>query len=453
MISRYRFYRNSLICRSYGADSLDMATTNSIAVATYRRRLLPGTIVVGFFLLLSFLPAIAAEPQRLGLDDFARLMDQRHPRLAQASLAIEAAYGRADQARRYPNPNFEISGSEINDRAGPSGIWSPFFSQEIVRRDKRRLDIAVAQQSIQESTWLYHVQRFALLTHVRERYFDLLALQRRAETLDRAATAQRQLVDLFRRLEAAGQGTRIDLLNAEGSLAEIESDLEATRASYQAAFRRLGAAVGEPNLPPTAVVGALDADLPTYDLETLIATAGQSHPQIMAARVAVIRAQLLFQRAEVERRPNITLGGGYVWQGQNRSHDWSIAVQLPIPLWNRNEGNIRAARAEMGQATLEIRRLELELTERIAEAFQRYVAAKRRAESFRDQILPRAREAVQLAVKAQASGQIDSLQVFRAQRDLLDQELEGIRHMTEAWQAAAALSGLMLEEDWPVFPK
>ncbi|MCX7702311.1 MAG: TolC family protein [Gemmataceae bacterium] len=417
------------------------------------RRRNPCRAVVLASVMLTFGLANAEEPQRLGLDDFVRLMDQRHPRLAQANLAIEAAYGRADQASRYPNPTLDVSGAEINDRTGPSGIWSPFFTQEIVRRDKRRLDIAAAQQAIQESTWLYYVERFALLTRVRERYFDVLALQRRAETLERAAAAQQQLVELARRLEAAGQGTRIDLLNAEIALRQIDSDLEATRASYRAAFHRLGAVVGEPDLPVVQLVGTLDAELPQYDLETLVATVRQSHPQILAARVAVNRAHLLLRRAEVERKPNITLGAGYVWQGQNRSHDWSLAIRLPIPLWNRNEGNIRAAQAEVGQATLEIRRLELELSDRIAEAFQRYAAGKRRAESFRDQILPRARDAFDLAVKGQAAGQIDSVRVLLAQRTLLDNELEGIRHMSEAWQAAAVLSGLMLEEAWPIFPK
>ncbi len=414
-------------------------------------------ILVAVTLLFSVLgdggKARCSEPQRIGLDDLVRLMDERHPRLAQAALAIEAAYGRAEQARLYPNPTLDVTGSEINDRTGPSGIWSPFFTQEIVRRDKRRLEIAAAQQLIHESTWLYHVERFALLTRIRERYFDLLSLQYRAEALQKALSAQQRLVELSRNLEKAGQGTRVDRLNEEVISDQIESELEATRRSYQTAFRRLSAAVAEPELPIVPVVGSLEVELPEYELDRLIGTVRQSHPQILAARVAVDRARLLLQRAELERQSNVTVGAGYVWQGQNRSHDWSISVRFPIPLWNRNEGNIRAARAEWAQAAQEVQRLELELTDRIAEAFQQYAAAKSRAESFRRQITPRAREIFDLSVKAQASGQMDALRVLLAQRALLDNELELIRHTSEAWRAAAVLSGLMLEEVWPVFPK
>lgn len=389
----------------------------------------------------------------IGLDDLVRTLDQKHPRLAQAALVIEAAHGQAIQAGRYPNPVFTLTGDEINDRTGTSGIWSPFFTQEIVRRDKRRLNIAAAQQTIQESTYAYHIERFVLLTLLRQRYFEVLSLQRRIELLREAVKAESQLAELARRLEQAGQTSRVELLNQQASLSRVQGDLQASESELGPAFRRLAATAGDPDLPYAPLAGTLDSPLPDYELAEMLAAARQGHPQILAARVAIEKARLLLNRAEVESRPNFTLGAGYTWQSQNRSHDWGLSFSLPVPLWNRNQGNIRSARAELGQALQEVGRLEIELTDRIAEAHQKYVAAKRRQVSFREEVIPRLSQSYELAVKAQASGQIDLFRVIAGRRALLDAQLELVKTQAEAWQAAAVLSGLMLEEVWPILPK
>jgi len=398
------------------------------------------------------IPADEATPP-IGLDDLVRLLDKNHPRLAQAALEIEAAHGQAIQVGRYPNPVLTVTGDEINDRAGRSGIWSPFFTQEIVRRDKRRLSIAAAQQAIEQATYAYHIERFVLLTWIRQRYFEVLATQRSIEVLEEAVRADRELTELARRLEKAGQSPRSELVNQEAALARLEAELEAARMEYRVAFRRLATAAGVPELPLTNLVGRLDFDPPDYDLEAMLKAARQAHPQIQAARVAVERARLLVHRAEAEVRPNLTLGAGYTWQGQNRSHDWGVSLSLPLPVWNRNQGNIRSAQAEWGKAIQETRKLELELTEQISQAYQNYVSAKLQAKAFRQRVIPLATEAVNLASKAQQSGQASVFDVLSTRRWLLLHQLALVKHDTQVWQAAAILSGLMLEETWPVFPK
>jgi cobalt-zinc-cadmium efflux system outer membrane protein len=233
----------------------------------------------------------------------------------------------------------------------------------------------------------------------------------------------------------------------------VQGDLQASESELGPAFRRLAATAGDPDLPYAPLAGTLDSPLPDYELAEMLAAARQGHPQILAARVAIEKARLLLNRAEVESRPNFTLGAGYTWQSQNRSHDWGLSFSLPVPLWNRNQGNIRSARAELGRAVQEISRLEIELTDRIAEAHQRFVAAKGRVRVFRDEVVPRLSQSYELAAKAQATGQFDLFRVIVARRTLLEAQLESVKTQAEAWQAAAVLSGLMLEEVWPILPK
>ncbi|MBA4192780.1 MAG: hypothetical protein C0467_32855, partial [Planctomycetaceae bacterium] len=116
---------------------------------------------------------------------------------------------------------------------------------------------------------------------------------------------------------------------------------------------------------------------------------------------------------------------------------------------NRNQGNIRAAKAELGMAIQSVGRVENELVGRVAAAFQTYAAARQRAELYRVEILPRATETYDLSMKAFKGGQFEYLRVIQAQRAVAEAKLELNKSLGDAWRSAAELSGLLLEDSWP----
>src|SRR5206468_10271082 len=132
------------------------------------------------------------------------------------------------------------------------------------------------------------------------------------------------------------------------------------------------------------VGGSLDETLPDYELDQLRKYVLVVHPDVGSAHAGLERAKLLWQRAQAEVIPNVTVSGGYVRQNQNRSDDYTVGVSVPVPVWNRNQGNVLAAQALVGEATREINRVENDLTERVAAAHRDYASARRRAERFAD---------------------------------------------------------------------
>jgi len=154
----------------------------------------------------------------------------------------------------------------------------------------------------------------------------------------------------------------------------------------------------------------------------------------------------------VEPYPNPTLIAGYTRQNQNISSDYDLGVSLPIPLWNRNQGNIQSARAMVGEATQQIGMAQNDLTGRLGVAFRNFASARRLAERYKTAILPRAKEAFDLSTKAYQGGQFEYLRVLTAERMLAQAYLEYVNALKNAWQAASVISGLALEDDWPPKP-
>jgi cobalt-zinc-cadmium efflux system outer membrane protein len=144
--------------------------------------------------------------------------------------------------------------------------------------------------------------------------------------------------------------------------------------------------------------------------------------------------------------------GGFIRQFENRSYDGAFGLTMPVPVWNRNQGNIRAAKAELGMAIQTVGQTENELAARVALAYQTYAAARERAEIYRKELVPRAEETYKLSLAAFKGGQFEYLRVIQAQRAVAEARLELNKSLGEAWRSAGELSALLLEDSWPNLP-
>ncbi len=389
----------------------------------------------------------------LTLEALVALGLEQNPRIAKVSFAVEAARGRAYQAGLYPNPLVALTWDELNDKTGRSGVNTlPLVSQEIVLGGKLKLSRAAAEREIEQANWGVMAERYAMLSGIRAAYFDVLALQERVRFLCEIRGNARDVTKTFRNLRENAQLADIDVLPVEAELARYEADVESAQAEKAAAYKRLAALLGIHRLSITKVAGLFeDYSFPNYDAESTPQYVLSVHPEIQQAQWAVEKAKLVVQRAKAEPIPNLSVNGGYVRQNQNRSDDYTLGVSASIPLWNKNQGNIRATEAELCAALQEVGRVENDLTDRVAIALREYAAARKRAEMYQAVLSP-AEQAQNIATADQRRN-LSPLQVLELQRSLRQARLERLKSLGDAWKAAATISGLTIEDNWPPAPK
>lgn len=397
------------------------------------------------------LPAPAAEQSVLTLDSLTDLGLQQNPALQRLSFGIEAERGRAVQAGLYPNPQFSVSGENLGSRIGSGGqITAPFFSQEIVTAGKLRLSRAVVNRQVDQATLDLMAQRYVLLATVRRDYFDVLAVQRRVEILDGLVRLSSKSVETAQRLVEAKEIAELDLIQFRVERNRFRAERDAAERERTAAFRRMAANLGTPDLQVMPLEDLLKLPDPAYEFEPTKSLVISTHPQLRAAQVGVSRAQVALQLAEAQPIPNVSVGAGYMRDNIDRQDQWSFQVGLPLPIFNRNQGNIRAARAEIGGAKRQVEETSNDLVARLATSFGDFSAAKERVDQFRTDILPDARKAYELSLRAFQGGEFQYLRVLQAQRTLGEADLEYVRSLGEMWKSAADISGLLLEENWPL---
>ncbi len=398
-------------------------------------------------------PADAATPG-MTLDALVALALEQNPRLAKVTFGVEAARGRAFQAGLYPNPVVAFVFDELKDKTGPSGVNQlPMFNQEIVMGRKLTLSRAAAEREVEQANWGVMAERYAMLAEIRAAYFDALALQERVQLLCDVRRYGRDITKTVRSLrDDAKQLADIDVLPVEAELFRYEADVESAQAEKAAAYKQLAASLGLHRLSITKVAGRFeDFSFPDYSAEYTPLYVLSVHPEVQAAQWGVEKAKLLVQRAKAEPIPNLTVNAGYVRQNQNHSDDISLGVKASIPLWDKNQGHIRAAEAELCAAIQEVARLENDLTVRVATSLREYAAASKRADKYRA-VIGKAEKAQNIANEDQRRN-LSPLMVLELQRSLRQARLERLKSLGDAWKAAANISGLTIEDNWPPAPK
>ena len=266
-----------------------------------------------------------------------------------------------------------------------------------------------------------------------------------------AATLAAEAVGVSQQLFNVGAADRPDLLAGEIEAQQAQLELVAARNRQDRTWRRLAQVVGDPTLVRQPLDGRLDAVLPMLDRERALETLVRDSPELKAARAGVERAQLALQRARKEPIPDLVVRAG-PWYNRELLEPgrtpvgWEAFadVGVAIPLFNRNQGNVEAARAELARARAEVVRLELVLRARFADVFDQYSTARQRGQVYRTEIVPRAEEAHNLFLARFRETAAAYPQVLIAQRTLL-QVTESYLDVLEAgWGAVVQIQGLLL---------
>ena len=397
--------------------------------------------------LVAGLPMEGTVPTPRTLEEFVALAERSHPRMLAARAIVEAARGRAVQARLYPNPVIAGFSPQI---AGPSSQWSGTVAQDLVTGGKLRLQQQAAIRDIQRTEYELIRARFDVLRGVRQSYYQLLVAQRRIEIYKLLLDIAKRSYEIGRQLAEAGEGTKADVLfwSIERDRAEVRI-LNAT-VFIETGRRELAAAIGLPRVDIERLEADLFQELPNFDLKELQEAVVRSNALPRAAEARIAGNQWALERAVVQPIPNVNLMGGYQRQVGIPAEDQGLAqVMMSVPLFDRNQGNIRAARADIATARASLRMVELDLATQTAQAVAAYRTSQRLVDWYEEYILPKARETVTLTQTLYARGEVTFLSLLQAQKILTETELAYVDAQAERWNGAVAIADLLQLEEFP----
>ena len=387
--------------------------------------------------------SVADDAVGLTLQALEELALANNPSLAQGQALIWQAEGNWTQVGLYPNPVAGYTASEIGQE-GEAGQEGAFVSQTLVTADKLQLNRAVASWDIERARWQTEAQRLRVLNDVRIRFYEVLGAQRTVEIAEELRAVAEGGVRVARERFEARQVAQPDVLQAEIQLNQVRMLLQNARYQEEAARRQLANVVGIPALPADPLVGDLE-DLPAaVDAEGLWQRILAVNPVLESARAQAQRAQAQIRREQAQPIPDVETQFSVQYDAATHFTVANAQVGVALPIHNRNQGNISAAAAAVHRATANVARLELSLRDRLAEAYRRYSIARNQVEVYRDDILPKAEQNLELATAAYGAGAFDFLRVLTARQTMFETRVEYVASLTNLQQSLVELEGLLL---------
>ena len=387
-------------------------------------------------------PVAAGGLAPLSLEDLRQIAVSRNPTLEQARAQVAQAQGNWLQAGLYPNPTVGYDGGANN---APFDAHGGFVSQNIVLGDKLGLNRAVASCDVQRAQWEAQAQRLRVVNDIEIRYVAALGAQRQVAVTSELLKFASEGVRISEKLLEGEQVARADVLQARLQQSQTRILLRNAEVQAHAAWKQLGTILGWNDFPLRPLEGDLEDPVLGVEWESAYGELIGGSPLIHAARSRAAAAMVQVRREQAEPIPNLQVTGSV---GRDfltpQFMMYGLQVGVALPVFDRNQGNIAAATAELATAQAEVSRLELSLRDQLATTFQRYESAHNEVETYRDSILPTARDNLQLTQQGYEEGEFDLLRVLTARRDLTEANINYVKSLTELRIAVIEIRGMLL---------
>ncbi len=369
---------------------------------------------------------------------------ERNPELKFYQAEIAAARGGRKTAGSLANP--ELSGGVGQKRVsggGPSaeGIaWSATVMQPFEWPGRPGLRKAIANRDIELAELGYGRFKVALAGRVRTLAYGLFAAQEKAAAAGEVAERFKALREVLVQRDPAGLTPLLETRVVEAT--ELNAQRKASEAllASQSALLELNQLRGA---APDAGLSVRQTHLafrPAESKNTLIALARTNNFEVRVRALELAQQGFRVDLAKNERYPTISVGPSISEErAGDRERIIGVGVSLPLPLWNRNTGNIEAAKARRIQAETSFYVTQREMERRVIEAALTYETKLREMAKWRPDSVEHFREAAEVADRHYRLGAVPISTYVELQKQYLE-AVEGLLDTKkEALEAAAQL--------------
>jgi cobalt-zinc-cadmium efflux system outer membrane protein len=348
---------------------------------------------------------------------------ESNPSIAAGRHRISAAEARAVQAGLMPNPTVELESENFGGRGDLAGFNSAettaVISQEIPLGGKRGHRREVGELEAQLAQADLEVVILDSMAATSSAFYRVLAARQRVDLAAELLELAERFANSVRIRVEAGKVSPIESTRASIEVSQTRIALSRSERELDTARTLLAATWGSSIVDFDAVVGDLPASVSPPALELLLDHLGRS-PGIRRLEVIEQRQALVVELEQSRRIPDLTVAAGPRWYAATGDSAWVAGLSIPIPIFDRRQGDRQAAGFEVEQTRREAEAERVTLQANLRATLDRLRAVTTEVESLTREIVPAAEEAFAATETGYLGGKLGFLNVLDAQRALFD---------------------------------
>jgi outer membrane protein, heavy metal efflux system len=313
------------------------------------------------------------EAEKIFLDSNLQLLAQKYNINAQQALII--------QAKLWPNPNFSISHGLYSGTlkeffpTGANDETSAGLSQLILLAGKRNKQIKIAQATAKLSEYQFFDLLRTLKYTLRTDFFNVYYLQQSEKVYNEEMNALQKVVNAFAQQEGKGYIAEKEVVRIRAQLYSLQSEhndlinqLNDVQSELRLILQFKPGKYIDP-IPDSAAITNLDPN--KYALNVLTDSAYQNRADLQIARTNTNINKLNYNYQKALAVPDVTLSLGYDEQGSFLANYLGIGASIDLPFFNRNQGNIKSAKAMIDYSNATQKSTQATVEENVARSLQK----------------------------------------------------------------------------------
>ncbi len=351
-------------------------------------------------------------------------------RLLAARFDVTVAEARIIQARLRPNPvlstgaNYlDILGSGFNPNtstAGPTEVNGRIdFLLERGKKRQERIAVAEAARAVSQLDVLNATR--TLLFDVQSAFTDVLLAKENLALTQASLDAFNRIVTINRARVDAGDLAKVELIRSEVASLQFANQVRQAESRLRMAKNRLQAMIGRTAfVPGFDVLGELRREATVPERPDILRSALAARPDLDALKRDQARSLADIRLQLAQGKVDVTVGAGVNRQFGVKNYGGGSSVgvflSVPLPVYNRNEGEIERARREQQQVLARIRALEQEIAAEVENAHEQSRTALNLLAKIETDMLERARQVREITDFSYRRGEASFVELLDAQR-------------------------------------
>lgn len=379
-------------------------------------------------------PAIN-QSSKLHINDINERVAKNNPQLRAARFRIDEAQGQVTQSGLLANPEL---GLELNKNVQSSeGGISLSFAQRFPITNRLSLEKRISQQQLDIAKGEVKTAQRTLITDAQDIAVEILHNRQRAAYLEK----QSEILSKFAKLieDSANEGvlSPLDANQAKVEAVTLSSELAKFRTQDKVLLSKLKAYIG---LDPTRKL-ELVGQLPATKLPKEALVLGNRSEY----RTILLQIQESENRVALAKANKYQDIEGSIFTSVDREEDApegietegtiGVGVSIPLQLYNKNEGNIKSARAYASRISREKEALALLITQEVVTEREEMKGWLSQAEQLSNNLLPLANDNAEQLEKAYRDGQAPFTSVLKARNQQLALQSQNIDNLESFYKA------------------
>lgn len=375
----------------------------------------------------------------LTLDEAIRLALEHSPTVAAARREIEATEGQILQGSLRPNPDIAYAAEDMRhaSRSSTAQLDIP-----IETAGKREARIEAAQRGRIVAVSDLGSAQLRLRAAVTAAFFDVLAAQELTALAKQTVLLAQRATDIASKRVTAGKVSPVEETRARVAEAGVRVSLLQAESQLRNARHRLSGLWGNPEPRFTEVSGELDRLMASPDLEVVQRRLAAS-PLLERAQRELERRRSLVSLEQRRAVPDVSFSVGMKRQETLSGDQVLVGVKVPLPVFNRNQGNLLEALRREDKAREELRAVRVSLSSEALQALERVGARRDEVELLRRDLVPGAQSAYEAATIGFENGKFSFLEVLDAQRTYFSAKSQYLTALAAFHRAQTELESLL----------